>query len=99
MVEFLLTYILSNTVLAMFWLAMMFLMNWVAFRTGLYAFVVVAGACIPQALFHLYGALNLWPSTDVAILYSRIADIVIVLSLTYALRQLYFAKRRGEELE
>lgn len=99
MVDFLLTYILSNGVLAMFWMTMMFLMNWVAFRTNLYAFVVVAGACVPQVMFHLYGAFNLWPSTELSILYSRIADIVIVLSLAYALRRLYFAKRRGESLE
>lgn len=83
-------WILTALVLLILWTGVGAYSIFISRRTMLYGLLIIAGGVFPKVIFYTYAALDLWDGIDrIAIVYARVADFCLVLSLWLSLRAMF----------
>ena len=81
----LLDQLLATWVMAAFWAGVISMSVYVAFKAKLYSVLLLGLGALPMLVFYMYKATSLFPDYATAVLYSRMAMVVLCSCLITAL--------------
>ena len=76
---------ISDDLMIIIYTALLVLMCYVAYRTRVYGILVVAPGAVAWMLFYLWTHFGWWPSLDVAVQWSRVAQLLFTGGLAVGL--------------
>lgn len=88
--------VLTSQVMLIVWLTVASFIFFVALRLRIYGLFILVGGMIPHIIFNCYRSFYVWTEISAdAILYSRIADVTLAITLFVTIHMMYKGWKDG----
>lgn len=77
--------ILSDYTMIICWGGLIGFVVYMGLHVKIEALFIFAGSALPIFIFHLYGLFNIWNDVNLAHIYSRVSQVVLVIGLVVSL--------------